>query len=114
MSLFVPLIIIVIEMCTNKIRIHIGHLSYQFIIFVCYIATTYVGQMLIGRPIYDSTLNYKCAEMRDGCWSALGEYLTLLISLQISFFFVFWGVSYAKWRWCRPSKAMTEPLLRDD
>lgn len=60
-QMWVPLFVIFIEICTNRMRINFYNIVYQFVVFIVYCLITFCGQNLLSIPVYYSTLNYYCA-----------------------------------------------------
>jgi hypothetical protein len=98
---------------TNKIRIRVQHISYQFLGFGGYVILTFVAQQLLSKPVYETTLNYYCEADGVSCWSSLGKYLTWMICLQVGFYLLFWLMHYAKWALLGTKKVEATLLPKD-
>jgi len=73
---------------------------------------TALGSVLLASPIYYHTQNWYCHNSNytipdvpfKNCWTSNGRFWLLMIGLQVLFFAVFFGISWAKNKYCARKK----------
>ena len=101
-SMWAPLLVVIFECIVNRMVIKKSHISYQFIMWISYVFATFLGEVLMGYPVFPSSFDWQCSKDTvpdSNCWSNLIAMMLLMLALQCFFFGACYGAHKRRNNW---------------